>query len=65
MSDRLCKRCLFGDQCRCIGRCEYYSPTDEDASIEKYIEDERERFRAEWLSYINEDRENKKLFNKG
>ena len=52
-----CTGCYWEEKCDYSPPCDfYYSPDMEydDAFIERFIEEERVQFRAEWYEYIRE-----------
>lgn len=52
-----CDGCCWKDNCAFSSPCEYYySPGMEyaDDTIERLIEEERDRFRKDWQKYIGE-----------
>lgn len=55
MNKRNCNNCLYGDECPSSSVCEYYTPIEDDGSVDKYIESERQRFHQEWFRYTSED----------
>lgn len=54
MQRRKCKHCLWADQCEELTRvCSHFYPAteaSEDREWGKYIEQERDRFRRDWIS---------------
>ena len=57
MSKKECRSCLFFGQCYSARGCDYFSPVDpepDDETVEQYIEDERRKYRREWLRYLDE-----------
>lgn len=52
-----CEGCYWKDTCGHTSPCEYYySPGIEydDAVIQKYIDEERDKYRREWHRYIRD-----------
>lgn len=54
MNDNRCIGCDYYDICGDDMVCEFFSPSDIDEEIDRFVEDERISFRDEWFIYINE-----------
>lgn len=50
-----CDGCLWRGKCYSPDGCEYYDPLDDGDGTEKYIEEHRKEFYAEWLIYVTEE----------
>lgn len=56
MKNNRCSNCYFGDKCRSLYACEYYSPVGEltDEDVDEIIEVGHQEFLDEWNHYIEE-----------
>lgn len=55
MNKRICKDCFWEGRYCFQEDCEDYNPLEDDAEMEKYIEERRLEFYREWVMYLAEE----------